>query len=472
MAKQKESARAAWSGSGDTGTAKLWFELREELGATEFLGYSTEKAEGQITALVRNGARVADAKAGSDVQIIVNQTPFYAESGGQVGDTGTITTASGTIIKITDTQKEADNVWVHHGHVEKGAVKTGDLAILNVDGERRTNIRAHHSATHLLHEALRRKLGTHVTQKGSLVTPDKLRFDFSQPTPIPAEALAEIEADVNLRIRSNKEVLTRLMTPQEAMDQGAMALFGEKYGDEVRVLFMGDKEEKQPNGKEFFSVELCGGTHVQRTGDIGLLKITSESAVSSGIRRIEALTGSSALTWIDAQEKTLQTAAEALKVAPVDLPSRVSQLMEDRKKLEREVTDLRKQLALGGGGSSAAAEAPKQINGINFISRVLTDVPAKDLKPMADAFKAQVKSGVVALASSSDGKVSIVIAVTDDLIARISAVDLVKVAAEQVGGKGGGGRPDMAQAGGNDPSAMAKAITAIEQTLQTKAKAA
>ena len=467
MAKQKTAARAAWSGSGDTGTAKLWFDLREELGATEFLGYSTEKAEGQIKALVRNGARVADAKAGQDVQIIVNQTPFYAESGGQVGDTGVITSASGAVITITDTQKEADNVWVHIGRVESGTIKTGDLAVLEVDHERRTNIRSHHSATHLLHEALRRKLGSHVTQKGSLVTPDKLRFDYSQPTPIPAEDLAAIEADVNLRIRRNKEVQTRLMTPQEAMDQGAMALFGEKYGDEVRVLFMGDKEEKAPNGKEYFSVELCGGTHVQRTGDIGLIKIVADSAVSSGVRRIEALTGSAALAWFTEQEKILQAAADALKAPAADVPNRVVQLVEDRKKLEREVADLRKQLALGGGGSSGN-EAPKQINGINFISRVL-DVPAKDLKPMADAFKVQVKSGVIALVSGFEGKVSIVIAVTEDLTAKISAVELVKVAAEQVGGKGGGGRPDMAQAGGSDPAAMPKAITAVENVLATKA---
>ena len=315
MQKQKAAARAAWSGSGETGTAKLWFELRDELGATEFLGYSTEKAEGQVTALLQNGARIAEAKEGSDLQILVNQTPFYAESGGQVGDTGTVTTASGAIVNITDTQKEADNVWVHIGKVTKGTIKKGDLVVMQVDGERRSNIRSHHSATHLLHEALRRKLGTHVTQKGSQVTPDKLRFDFAQPTPISAEDLAAIEADVNLRIRRNKEVTTRLMSPQEAMDNGAMALFGEKYGEEVRVLFMGDKEEKLPNGKEYYSVELCGGTHVSRTGDIGLLKIVSESAVSSGVRRIEALTGPAALAWFAEQQKVLHSAAEALKAS-------------------------------------------------------------------------------------------------------------------------------------------------------------
>ena len=472
MAKQKAVARASWAGSGDTGTSKLWFELRDELGATDFLGYSTEKAEGQVTALVRNGTRVADAGVGSDVQIIVNQTPFYGESGGQKGDAGSITTVSGAVIKITDTQKEADTVWVHYGHVEKGTVKSGDLAILEVDGMGRSALRAHHSATHLLHEALRRKLGPHVTQKGSLVAHDRLRFDFSQPTPISAQDLAEIEAEVNSRIRMNDEVVTRLMTPQEAVGQGAMALFGEKYGDEVRVLFMGGREERTESGREYFSVELCGGTHVKRTGDIAVFKIVSESAVAAGVRRIEALTGAVALDWFNAQEKTLQAAADAAKASPAELPARVTQLLDDRKKLEREVAELRKQLALGGGSSSGASEAPKQINGVNFISRVLADVPAKDLKPMADAFKQQVKSGVIALVSSAEGKVSVVIAVTEDLTKQISAVDLVRVAAEAVGGKGGGGRPDMAQAGGSDPAAMPQAIAAVEAALANKAKAA
>ncbi len=306
MAKQKAAARAAWAGSGETGTAKLWFELREELGATEFLGYSTEKAEGQITALVRNGSRVADAKAGQDdISVIVNQTPFYGESGGQQGDAGVIATASGAVITITDTQKEADTVWVHHGYVEKGVVKTGDMVVLQVDGERRANLRAHHSATHLLHEALRRKLGTHVTQKGSLVAPDRLRFDFSQPTPISPGDLKWVEDEVNRRIRMNEDVVTRLMSPQEATAQGAMALFGEKYGDEVRVLFMGGKEEKNAQGKEFFSVELCGGTHARRTGDIGVFKIISESAVSAGVRRIEGGNGLSGARLVQRAGKNL-----------------------------------------------------------------------------------------------------------------------------------------------------------------------
>ncbi|MDR3449610.1 MAG: alanine--tRNA ligase, partial [Alphaproteobacteria bacterium] len=356
MQKQKITARAAWSGvSGEAGTAKIWFELREEFGATEFLGYSTEKAEGQIKALVQKGARVPSAKTGDEVQIIVNQTPFYGESGGQMGDIGVMVSPDrATVIKITDTQKEADGVWVHIGKVEKGSVKPGDVVILTVDHEHRSNLRAHHSATHLLHEALRRRLGEHVNQKGSLVAAERLRFDFTQPTPISAEALAEIEAEVNRRIRMNEEVETRLMSPDEARAEGAMALFGEKYGDEVRVLFMGGKEEKQASGKEFFSVELCGGTHVKRTGDIGLFKITAESAVSAGVRRIEAVTGAAALAWFDAQGKLLHAASDALKTPAAELPARIMQVVEERKKLEREVADLRNQVALGGGGSANA----------------------------------------------------------------------------------------------------------------------
>jgi alanyl-tRNA synthetase len=472
MAKQKAVARAAWSGSGETGTAKLWFELRDELGATDFLGYSTEKAEGQVTALVKNGARVTEAKEGDEVQIIVNQTPFYGESGGQMGDKGTITGVKGAVIRIDDTQKEAEKVWVHIGRVEKGTLRTGENVTLDVDGERRSALRAHHSATHLLHEALRRNLGTHVTQKGSLVAPDRLRFDFSQPAPIPAEVLAKVEAEVNRRIRLNSDVQTRLMSPQEAMELGAMALFGEKYGDEVRVVSMGGPEDKATKGKESFSIELCGGTHVNRTGDISVFKITSESAVSSGVRRIEAVTGAAALDWFAHQEKILHAAAEAAKAPASELPHRIAQLVDERKKMERELADLRRQVALGGNTSSNTTEALRQISGVNFISRVLTDIPAKDLKPMADAFKSQIKSGVVALASSFEGKVSLVVAVTDDLTKQVSAVELVKAGAELVGGKGGGGRADMAQAGGSDVEAMPQAITAIEKALEGRAKAA
>jgi alanyl-tRNA synthetase len=457
---QKAIARESWAGSGEATTAKIWFELHEKLGGTEFLGYDTEDAEAQITALVVNGASVAEAPAGSDVQIIVNQSPFYPEMGGQVGDTGVITTAKGAVIAIVDTQKMAGGLWVHGGKVEKGSVKVGDDARLVVDHARRSLIRANHSATHLLHQALRDRLGTHVTQKGSLVTPDRLRFDISQPTPIAADVLAEVERTVNARVWANTDVVTRLMSPQEAAEKGAMALFGEKYGEEVRVVSMGGKAE----GDRFaYSVELCGGTHVRRTGDIGLIKILSESAVAAGVRRIEALTGPAAVAWYDEQEKRLAAIADTLKAPPAEAAERVASIVEDRKKLEREVADLRRELALSGGASASAA--PKTINGVAFVSRVLSDVPAKDLKPMADAFKTQVKSGVIALTSSFEGKVSLVVAVTDDLTGKISAVELVKLGAEALGGKGGGGRPDMAQAGGTDTAAMPQAIAAIERRL-------
>lgn len=473
MAKQKAAARAAWSGSGETGTTKQWFDIRDEFGATEFLGYSTEKAEGQIKAIIIKDQRVGVAQSGESVQLVFNQTPFYAESGGQKGDIGIVTTASGAVIDILDTQKEADSVWAHIGIIKSGVIKVDDLAILQVDNKHRSNLRAHHSATHLLHEALRRRLGTHVAQKGSLVAHDRLRFDFSQSSPISSEDLNAIEVEVNNRIRMNEEVFTRLMSPQEAIDNGAMALFGEKYGDEVRVLLMGGHEEKDDKGKEYFSVELCGGTHVKRTGDIGVFKIVSEGAVSSGVRRIEALTGSTALDWFSNQGQILKSTADVLKSPVNEVTSRISQLVDERRKLEKEVADLRKQLALSGDSSSGSTtNEPKQINGINFVSRILTDVPAKDLKPMADAFKGQINSGVIALVSSFEDKVSIVIAVTEDLTKIVSAVDLVKIAAGVVGGKGGGGRADMAQAGGADISAMPKAIVAVEEALASKAKAA
>ncbi len=461
MAKQKEEARKSWAGSGDAGTAKIWFEIADELGGTEFLGYANEKAEGQITAIAEGGKRVENAKEGAEVQIVVNQTPFYAESGGQVGDTGSIKTNSGALIEITDTRKEAGNVFVHTGRLQKGSIKKGDEVVMTVDGTRRAAIRANHSATHLLHEVLRRLVGKHVTQKGSLVTPDRLCFDISQPTPIGAEILAKVETEVNRVIRQNEEVTTRLMSPQEAMDEGAMALFGEKYGEEVRVVSMGGKDDH----RHAFSIELCGGTHVRRTGDIGVLKILSDSAVSAGVRRIEAVTGAGALTYFAEQERQLQNVADALKAAPADAGARVAQLVEERKKMEREIADLRRQVAMGGGNGANQNEESKQVAGITFISRVLTDLPAKDLKPMADAFKTKIKSGVIALASSFEGKVSLVVAVTDDLTSRVSAVDLVKVGADTLGGKGGGGRPDMAQAGGTNPDAMPAAMEAIEKKL-------
>jgi len=471
MAKQKAAAREAWAGSGETGTAKLWFELKDTHGATEFLGYSTESAEGIIRALVKDGATVKAAQQGDVVQIITNQTPFYGESGGQVGDTGTFTTAKGAAVKITDTHKELGDFIVHYGVVEQGSLALDEGVTMLVDHARRNILRANHSATHLLHEALRRKLGTHVMQKGSLVTEEKLRFDVSQPTPITAQDLLEVEAAVNARICLNSDVTTRLMTPDEAVKEGAMALFGEKYGDEVRVVSMGGKEE---DGRAAFSVELCGGTHVKRTGDIGAFKIIAESAVAAGVRRIEALTGQRAIAYLSEQEQRLQHIAATLKVSPAETVERVAALADDRKKLEREVGELRRQLALAGGGGTGAAavEAPKQIGSIALLARVLHDLPAKDLKPMADQLRQQMASGVIVLLSGFEGKVSLVVSVSSDLTAKVSAVDLVRVGAEAVGGKGGGGRPDMAQAGGSDVTAMPQAVTAIEQMLAARAQAA
>ncbi|MEJ0063662.1 MAG: alanine--tRNA ligase [Alphaproteobacteria bacterium] len=465
MAKQKAAAREAWAGSGETGTAKLWFDLKEETGATEFLGYSAEAAQGVIQAIIKDGERVKEAKTGDKVQIIVNQTPFYGESGGQVGDTGQFTTAQGAVAAITDTQKELGALWVHYAEISDGIFKAGDSVTMLVDSQRRDAIRANHSATHLLHEALRRHVGTHVTQKGSMVAPERLRFDISQPTPIAANDLAIVEAEVNQRIRRNSEVTTQLMTPDEAVAEGAMALFGEKYGDEVRVVSMGGQDEE---GRKAFSIELCGGTHVRRTGDIGLLKIVGESAVAAGVRRIEALTGQGALAYMAEQEQRLQQTAAALKASPAEVLDRVVSLVEERKKLEREVAELRRQVALGGGGGAAAQDAPKEIGGIKFVSRVLADLPAKDLKPMADQLKQQLSSGVVTLISGYEGKVSLVVAVTPDLTDKISAVDLVRAGAEAVGGKGGGGRPDMAQAGGTDIAAMPQAVAAIEAALAAR----
>ncbi|HKP26580.1 MAG TPA: alanine--tRNA ligase, partial [Dongiaceae bacterium] len=383
LEKQRERSRAAWAGSGEAATEKVWFDLRQRLGATEFFGYSTEQAEGQVIALLKNGAEVTSAKAGDEIALIANQTPFYGESGGQMGDTGTLTTASATI-EITDTQRKVGDLFVHLGKVTKGEVKVGDAVEMKVDGRRRTSLRAHHSATHLLHEALRRRLGAHVTQKGSLVAPDRLRFDFSHSKAMSPEDIAVVEREVNDRVRDNEAVETRLMTPQAAIEAGAMALFGEKYGDEVRVVSMGGKPA---NENKTFSTELCGGTHVRRTGDIGLFKIIGEGAVGAGVRRIEAVTGAAAEAYIAEQQRLLNEAASALKTLPSDLTQRIAALLDERKRLERELTETRKAAAAGGAGSGPAA---KQVNGVTLAARLLDNVPAKELKGMADEIKRQI----------------------------------------------------------------------------------
>ena len=476
MERQKKAARAAWKGSGEAATEEVWFDVLDEVGATDFLGYETERAEGKVADIVVEGARTASAKAGDMVAVVLNQTPFYGESGGQMGDTGTIN-ADGLVVDITDTQKKLGALHVHMGKIIEGALKLGDEVTLSVNHGRRSALRANHSATHLLHAALRRELGDHVTQKGSMVAVDRLRFDISHPKAISMQALADVELMVNGQVRANTGVTTRLMTPDEAVENGAMALFGEKYGDEVRVVSMGYEMEAGSQGQKNngdgdgdFSVELCGGTHVKRTGDIGLLKVVSESAVAAGVRRIEALTGAAAVQYLEAQETALLEAAAQLKAQPTDVPARVSQLLDERKKLEREVADLRKKLAMTGGGASGggsddASSDIKEINGIKFAARLLDDMPAKELKGLADAIKTQIKSGVVALVSVSDGKASLVVGVTADLTDRISAVDLVRAGSEAVGGKGGGGRADMAQAGGPDGDKAKAALEAIEKSI-------
>jgi alanyl-tRNA synthetase len=456
MAVQKQKARAAWAGSGEAQTETVWFDLREQFGATEFLGYDTESAEGKILALVVDGKTVERAEAGQDVALVVNQTPFYGESGGQQGDAGRAAAAGGALA-IADTQKKLGTVWVHYGTVEQGQIAVGDVVQLLVDSQRRTKLRANHSATHLLHEALRRRLGTHVMQKGSLVTPDRLRFDISHPKPVSADELQAIEAEVNARVRGNSEVTTRLMTPDEAVEAGALALFGEKYGDEVRVLAMGNDAEPR------YSVELCGGTHVRRTGDIGLFKLVGESGVAAGIRRIEALTGEGALAFVEQEEGLLGEVAAALKAPTSELPARVAALVEEKRRLERELLEARKALASGGG--SGAGPEVKTIAGVKFAGRTVEGVPARELKGLVDQLKQQLGSGIVAVAATDEGKASLVVGVTEDLVARFSAVDLVRIGAEALGGKGGGGRPDLAQAGGPDAGQAGAALAAIEAHL-------
>ena len=462
MEKQRADARAAWSGSGDAATDQVWFDIREQNGATEFLGYEVESAEGQITVMVVDGKVVEDAEDGAEVALVLNQTPFYGESGGQEGDTGTITKEGGATVTITETQKKLGDLHVHLGTLSGGSLKVGDDVQLEVDHDRRSALRAHHSATHLLHAALRNELGDHITQKGSLVAGERLRFDISHPKAMTPEELSVVENQVNIHLRDNSEVLTRLMTPDEAIEIGATALFGEKYGDEVRVVAMG-----LTDGNEAYSTELCGGTHARRTGDIGLFRIVSESAVAAGVRRIEAVTGAAAQSYIADETKVLSDAAAVLKVSPADLPGRIESLLDERRKMEKEITELRRQMATGGGGGSASDI--KEISGIKFAGKTLDGVPAKDLKSLADDLKGQVGSGVVALISVNDGKASLVVGVTDDLAEKISAVDLVRAGSEAVGGKGGGGRPDMAQAGGPDGGNADAAINAIEEAISASA---
>ncbi|MGV0876523.1 alanine--tRNA ligase [Martelella sp. FLE1502] len=461
MHRQRAEARAHWQGSGDKATETIWFELGEKHEATEFLGYDTEKAEGITLALVKDGASVDAAREGDAVAVVVNQTPFYGESGGQMGDTGTIRTDK-AVLRVTDTQKKGRGLFVHYATVEKGDITRGEPVSLEVDHARRSRLRANHSATHLIHEALRERLGNHVAQKGSLVAPERLRFDISHPKPLSAEELTDVENMANEIVLQNAPVATRLMSVDDAIAEGAMALFGEKYGEEVRVVSMGTATSGEKAGKTY-SLELCGGTHVRATGDIGLIRIVGESAVGAGVRRIEALTGVDARRYLTDQDERLKALAASLKVQPDDVGNRVDALLDERRRLERELTEARKQLALGGTGPADEAE---KIGDINLIAKVLSGVAAKDLKGMADIAKTnRDHTAVVFIAVADDGKASVVVSLTEDLTQRFSAVDLVRVASAAVGGKGGGGRPDMAQAGGPDGANAEAAIDAVRSAL-------
>ncbi len=462
MERQKAEARAAWSGAGGAATEAVWFALKEKHGATDFLGYETEAAEGVVLALVADEAEADSLKAGQSGYVILNQTPFYGESGGQVGDTGSMS-AAGIKVRVTDTQKKADGLFVHAVTVEEGTLSR-DLALeLTVDQARRTAIRSNHSATHLVHEALREVLGSHVAQKGSMVSPDRLRFDFSHPKPMSDDELKVVETFANEIVLQNAPVETRLMGVDDAIEAGAMALFGEKYGEEVRVVSMGTALHGEKEGKPY-SLELCGGTHVRRTGDIGLVTLVSESAVAAGVRRLEALTGAEARGYLDAQDKRMREVAGILKTGADDVPARVAQLVEDRKRLEKELADAKKKLAMGGGADGGSAA--KDVGAFKVMARTVEGINPKDLKGMADEAKAQLGSGVVVLINvAEDGKAAIVTGVTKDLTDKVSAVDLVRLGSEALGGRGGGGRPDMAQAGGPDGSKADAAVAAIEAHL-------
>ena len=461
MEQQKAAARAAWKGSGQSASEEVWFDLADTQGSTEFTGYNSTTGEAEVVAIVKDGEQVQSAKDGDEVVVLTNQTPFYGESGGQTGDAGRIWTPEGLEFAVETTNKPLGRLHTHVGKLTGGSVKVGDAVHLEVDAERRDRIRANHSATHLVHAALRNRLGDHVTQKGSLVSEDRFRFDFSHPKPLSEDDIAAIEAEVNDEIRANEQVGTRLMTPDDAVAAGALALFGEKYGDEVRVLSMGRRGGEGRN----YSVELCGGTHVKATGDIGLFKIVSESAVSSGVRRIEALTGEAARNWLVARDEAVRSIAGTLKTSPDEAPARVVALVEERKRLEKELAEAKRALALGGGSSGEAGPADEDIGGVTFTGQVVEGLNPKELRPLLDEAKNRIGSGIAALCAVNDGKAAFAVGVTDDLVERFSAVDLVRVGVEALGGKGGGGRPDMAQGGGPDGAKADEALAAVRSKL-------
>ncbi|MFN0218448.1 MAG: alanine--tRNA ligase [Hyphomicrobium sp.] len=467
MKKQKEAARAAWKGSGEAATDTVWFDIKEKTGASEFLGYETETAEGVVAAIVAGGKEVATLKAGAEGALILNQTPFYGESGGQVGDAGVIKGPKGALFRVADTQKKLGDLFVHVGKVESGEFRTDAAVELVVDHTRRAAIRANHSATHLLHEALRLTLGNHVAQKGSLVSPDRLRFDFSHTKPMSADELKAVEDMANAVLLENEPVVTRLMALDDARQSGARALFGEKYGDEVRVVSMG---KATPGANHAWSVELCGGTHVNRTGDIGLIKVVGDSASAAGVRRLEALTGSGARAYLAEQDARVKDAAAVLKTRPEDLIERLKALVDEKRTIERQLADAKRQIAIGGAAATSGETAQggdvKTIGAVRLLARTVQGLNPKDLRGLIDDGKKHVGSGIVAVVGvTEDGKAGLAVGVTDDLVKSYSAVDLVKVGAEALGGKGGGGRPDMAQAGGPDGAKAGDALAAIEAKL-------
>ena len=469
MNEQKERARAAWSGSGAAATDDLWFDLSGRIGPTEFLGYATTRGAGEIRAIIVDGAPVERVAAGQAALIITNQTPFYGESGGQIGDAGTLSSASGARAQVSATSKPLGLLHVHHCMVDSGSLTVGETVTLEVDEARRNSVRAHHSATHLLHEALRRVLGEHVSQKGSMVAPDRLRFDFSHPRPLTDEQVQAIEADVNAMIQQNREVTTRVMTPDAAIEAGALALFGEKYGDEVRVVSMGEDAAGRAGR---FSTELCGGTHVDRLGDIALLRILGHSAVASGVRRIEAVVGEAARRYLADQDDRLKQLAASLKTSPADLGDRLAALMDERKRLDKELADARRQLALGGGSGGQGGDAREDVGGIAFIGQISDAISAKDLRSVIDDARKQMGSGIAAIVTTEGGKASVAVGVSDDLVGRFDAVEFVQLAVAQLGGKGGGGKPNMAQGGGPDAAAASAAVDAIRVLIAERAKAA
>ena len=460
MQQQRDEARKSWVGSGDNVEESIWFDIKEQCGVTEFLGYTTENAEGEILAIIKNGVQINTAKKGDEISVVTNQTPFYGESGGQLGDTGTVLGPQKSHLEVSATNKVLGDIHVHIGYLKGGKLSVGDSVELQVDVQKRSGLRKHHSATHLLHAALRNQLGDHVMQKGSLVASQRLRFDVSHPKAISSKELEKIAEEVNKQIDNNFEVITRLMVPEEAINTGAIALFGEKYGEEVRVITMGNTDVKP------YSVELCGGTHVSFTGEIGSFKITSESAVAAGVRRIEAVTGRSALDHLLRMDNLLHEASKELNVAAELVPDRIKLLLEERKKFVAELADLRRKVALGGGDSlSGVTSKPKDIAGIPFLSCTLERVPPRELKAIADDLKKQIGNGVVAVCGINEGKASLVVGITEKLSTRIDAVTLVRAGSSVLGGKGGGGRADLAQAGGPDGSKAAEAFVAIENEI-------